>query len=238
VHEHAPPPSRLLEGSRRTSVEHDAPVAAFAQLLGRRLAVMEKLDGVDATLGFVGNHLHVHGDDDARAWAETHREALLVALGERWVVHGKWLQRKQVIFYDALPAWFVALDAWDREREVFTSAASRTALLAGTPIATAPMLHDGPVRSLKALHAMVAPSRFKTPRWRETLREVARDADLDPEAVALATDPLDLAAGLVAVIEHDDAVLDRVEFVRASFGSAVLDGGTDAAIRNVLARDR
>jgi hypothetical protein len=216
--------------------EHDAPIAAFAQLLGHRLVVFEKLDGVVASIGFADGRLHVDGDEDVRDWAEGRRDALFAALGDRWVVHGQWLQRKRVIFYDALPSWFVALDAWDREHEVFVGAARREGLLAGTPIATAPMLHDGPVRSLKALHALVGPSRYKTPRWRETLRDAARATGADPQVVMLATDPVDDAAGLVAVIERDDAVEDRVEFVRASFGSAVLEAGVDAAIRNALAR--
>jgi hypothetical protein len=225
------------------SGEHDAPVAAFSELLGRRLVVCEKLDGVDASIAFVDGQLHVHGDqtrvhgdDGMQAWAEHHREALLAALGERWVVHGQWLQHKRVIFYDALPSRFVAFDAWDREHEVFVGAARRETLLAGTPIATAPVVHDGTVRSLKAFHALVGRSRFKTARWRETLRDAARELGLDPEAVSLATDPLDSAMGVIAAIERDEVVHDRIEVVRPTFGSAVLDAGDDPPISNVLAR--
>jgi hypothetical protein len=231
VHDQAPLPSRPLEGSRRTTAEHDAPIAVFSQLHGRRLVVVEKLDGDDASIAFRDGRLEVHGDDGAHAWADRHRDALLAVLGERWVVYGQWLQRKRLIFYDALPAWFVATFVHDRDRDAFALASHR---FANTPIATVPVLHDGLVRSLKALHALVGPSRYKTPRWRETLREASRAAGLDPDVVAFATDPLDLAAGLVTLVEHDGDVLEGIEFVRPSFGSAVLDAGPDAAIDNAL----
>jgi hypothetical protein len=226
---------RWLEGSRRMVGGEDVPIASFAELRGRRLVVLERLDGSDASVGFDGGVVHVDGVPEALAWAEAHRDALFAVLGDRWVLHGQWMQRKRAIYYDALPAWFVVDDAYDRERGAFVAVARHRDLLAGTPVALAPVVHDGAVRSLKALHALISPSRFKTSRWREALRAAARSARLDPDRVALATDPQDLAAGLVVALEDGDVVTERIDFVRASFGNAMLEDAPDVIIDNALA---
>ncbi len=222
---------RWLEGSRRVGGGEE--IASFAELRGRRLVVLERLDGSDVRVGFDGDQLNVDGDDDARTWAQAHRDALLAALGEHRVLHGKWMRRRRVVYYDALPAWLVVEAVHDGES--FLGAARCREMLAHTPVAFAPVVHDGVVRSLKALHALVGPSRFKTSRWRESLRAAARNEGLDVDRVLLATDPQDLAAGLVITLEQDDVVVEHLDFVRASFGSAVLDDAPDAIIDNAVA---
>lgn len=224
---------RWLEGSRRIGGAED--VVSFAELRGRRLVVLERLDGTDTTVHFERGQLQVDGDAEALAWAEAERARLFAVLGDRWALHGAWMQRKRVAYYDALPAWLVVEAVVDRESGLSVGAAARRELLAAAPVAPAPVVHEGVVASLRALHALVGPSRFKSSRWRETLRASARAAGLDVDRVVLATDPQDLAAGLVVTVEHDDAVTDSIDFVRASFGSAVLDDAADVIIDNALA---
>ncbi|HET6582121.1 MAG TPA: RNA ligase family protein, partial [Nannocystaceae bacterium] len=233
VDEHVHARRRPLEGSRFPRGGDDPSTVAFAHLLGRRIVAREKLDGHDARLWCDGGELRVHGPEPLAGWASHQRAALHAALGERWELHGVWLQTKRVAFYDALPQWFVALDVFDRERGVFVSAGRRTELFAAVDLAWAPIVHEGPVRSLKAVHALVGPSRCKTARWRESLRDAARRAGLDVARIVLATDPHDDATGLHIDIDEGDVVDVRLEFVRATFGSAVLE--SDDALANALA---
>lgn len=234
---------RPLEGSRFQRYADDPSPVPFAQLLGRRLVVREKLDGEDARIRFDGGELHVDGPAPLAAWASRRHDALRGGLGERWELHGVWLETKRVAFYDALPAWFVAVDIVDRECDAFVTQARRTELLDGLPLASVPTVHEGPVRSLKALHALVGPSRCKTQRWRESLRAAAKAAGLDVARVVLATDPLDDAVGLLVDVDGSsrpsgsESASLRLEFVRATFGSAVLDphGDEPLAVANALA---
>jgi hypothetical protein len=233
VHSRRPP----LEGSRFQRRADDPPTIPFAQLLGRHLVVREKLDGADARVWCDEGELRVQGPEPLHAWAADHRDALQAGLGERWELHGVWLATKRIAFYDALPAWFVAIDIVDRERDAVLAHSLRRDVVGVLPLAWAPIVHEGTVRSLKAVHALVGPSRYKTPRWRESLCDAGRAAGLDVGRVVLATDPHDDATGLYIDVDDGDVVALRLEFVRATFGSAVLDpdGDEASAITNALA---
>lgn len=188
----------------------DAPVVvSFAQLLGRSLVVRELLDG-----------------------EPTKHDVL----DDRYEIHGWSMTSTRTVYYDALPDWFVACDVYDREREAWLATRARRELLTRASLRETPVLHDGTVRSIKALHAMIAASRCKTPRWRESLRAAADECRLDVDAVVLAIDPLDLAMGLLVDVEDGDVVIERHELVRPSFGSAVLVSEAPLGITNAIAR--
>jgi hypothetical protein len=205
----------------------DPSTVPFAQLLGRHVVVREMLDGEDVRLWCDDREVRVYGPDAMSAWAMRHRDALQTSLGTRWEVRGVWLATKHIAFYDALPAWFVGVDVVDREHGTFVGCGRRTEICAEMPLAWAPIVHEGPVRSLKAVHALVGPSRCKTARWRESLREAAKAAGVEVARAVLATDPHDEAAGLHIDVEVGERVDVRLEFVRATFGSAVLDPDGD-----------
>jgi len=224
-----------LEGSRRPPGPHEAPVVAFARLLHVDLVISEKLDGVAASVEFADTGapiLQAGGRPLARTkpayapfadWVTRHRDALHAVLGTRYVMFGEWSYAKRTIFYDALPHWFVEVDVYDRERVAFLSTARRRELLAPAPVVSVPLLHTGRVRTIKALQAMATRSLFKTERWRDALRKAAAAEGLDVDRVQLETDPSDDAEGIYVKVEDEDTVVDRLQFVRASFRSAVID---------------
>lgn len=229
------PRARHLEGSRRPSGTDERGAVSFAQLLHADLVVTEKLDGVGVAIAFGDDgRLELRapagpGVDVLQRWAEHHRDALHAVLGARHVLCGEWLYSKRTIFYDALPHWLVEIDVYDRDTEAFLSTPRRRELLAAAPVVSLPVLHTGRVRTIKAMHAMVRRSLFKTENWRAALRDAAGD---DAE---LETDPLDDAEGVIVKVEDADRVVDRFQFVRASFGSAVLTGDARTPVCNRLA---
>jgi hypothetical protein len=228
-----------IEGSSRHS--DDLGSVPFATLADQRLVVTEKLDGANAAVSFAEDgalllqsrgHFLTGGPRELqfaplKAWASRNRNELWERLGDRHVLYGEWLYAKHTIFYDALPHHFLGFDVLDRDSG-FLSALERRALLAGV-VASAPVLHEGPVGSLDELVAMVGPSRFKTPGWRERLDAAAAERGLDVARVRAQTDSTDLAEGLV--VEADG---ERYKWVRGSFVAAVEASGSHWHERPIL----
>jgi hypothetical protein len=101
-------------------------------------------------------------------------------------------------------------------------------VLAGV-VASAPVLHEAPLGSLDELVALVGPSRFKTPGWRERLDAAAAERGLDEARVRAQTDPTDLAEGLVVEIDGE-----RFKWVRGSFVAAVEASGSHSQDRPIV----
>jgi hypothetical protein len=119
-------------------------------------------------------------------------------------------------------SYFLEFDVLDLERDEFLSTERRRALLdwAGAPIVSVPVLSSGPLASLADLVALIRPSLFKGPAWREKLREAAAARRLDVERVIRETDPSDLAEGLYIKVEEDGVVQARFKYVRAGFAAS------------------
>jgi hypothetical protein len=242
------PRTRHLEGSRLQPGDHDLEAVTLAELAGRHLVVEEKLDGANAGISFAADgtlHLQSRGHfltggyrerhfDLLKTWAACHTEALHAVLGDRYVLYGEWVYAKHTVFYDALPHYFHEFDVLDRQREVFLDTPSRRALLAGTPVVSVPVLREGEVRTASALADLVAPSLYKTPTWRDALREAAAHSDVDPDRAALETDPTDDAEGLYVKAEQGGVVTGRYKFVRASFLTVVVDSGSHWIDRPII----
>ena len=162
-------------------------------------------------------------------------------LGSRYVVYGEWLYARHTVYYDALPHYFLEFDVLDRQGDTFLSTDRRRDLLAGLPIASAPVLYDGAPDTLEALTALVGPCRFKSPRWRERLIARAGQQGLDVDRVLRETDPEITAEGLYLKLEEGGRVVDRLKWVRASFLQAVEESGSHwlnrPIIPNLLADD-
>ena len=229
-----------LEGSRLQAGDEDLSQVGFSAIRGRHLVVEEKLDGANAGLRFGADgalllqsrgHFLTGGAREKhfamfKTWASAQQGALRERLGSRFAVYGEWLYARHTIYYDALPHYFLEFDVLDLEEEVFLSTDRRRALLEGLPIASVPVLADGTFERLESLRALVGPSRYKTPRWREALDAQAAKLKLDVRRVRRESDPEDTMEGLYLKVEAGGRVVRRLKFVRASFLQAVEQSGS------------
>jgi RNA ligase len=239
MHLHKYPRTRHLEGSRLQPGDEDLEAVPFAELAGRFVVAEEKLDGANAALNFdtagmlwlqSRGHFLTGGPREKhfapfKAWAHSVADALRPVLGSRYVLYGEWLYAKHTIFYDRLPHHFLEFDILDTETGDFLSTDRRRELLAGLPVWSVPVLWSGVPESLKQLTDRIGPSLYKSPDWRDRLREAAVARGLDPERVARETDRSDSAEGLYLKVEEKAGVLARYKYIRADFLTAVRDSG-------------
>jgi len=247
---HRYPRTPHLAGSRLQAGDHDLSQVPLDELRGAYCVVEEKLDGANAgiSLGDDGRlrlqsrgHVLVGGArekhwDLFKQWAHTHEAAIARRVPAGGTLYGEWLYAKHTVFYDALPHYFLEFDVRDADG-TFWSTQRRAAHLAGSPIVSVPILWQGVVREPARLPALVAPSLYKSARWRDRLREAAGDARVDVDRVALETDPSELAEGLYIKVEDPGtgAVVARYKWIRASFLSAVVDSGSHWLNRPIVA---
>jgi hypothetical protein len=237
-----------LEGSRLQPGDEDLDQVPFRAIAGRHLVVEEKLDGANAGISFDSagmlklqsrGHFLAGGPRERqfaplKAWAATHQGVLWERLGTRYVLYGEWLYAKHTVFYDALPHHFCEFDLLDRETGYFLSTPERRLVLAGTQVVSVPVLHEGPLRSVKDLTALIGPSTCRTPGWRDVLVEAARATGQDPEVVVAETDSDDDMEGLYIKVEEDGRTVERYKWVRPTFVTAVLDSGSHWQDRPIL----
>jgi hypothetical protein len=236
-----------LEGSRLQPGDEDLEQVPLDELRGRFVVVEEKLDGANAGLA-VGDggalrlqsrgHVLTGGArerhfDLFKRWAGAHAHALASLAAEGRTIYGEWLYAKHTIFYDLLPHYFLEFDVRDPDG-AFWSTARRRALFAGTPVRSVPVIWEGVVEDPHALPALVAPSLYKSARWRDALDLAARAAGVDPERARRETDPSDLAEGLYVKVEDADHVLARYKWIRASFLTSVIDSGSHWLARLIV----
>ncbi|MQY08960.1 RNA ligase family protein [Actinomadura macrotermitis] len=246
---HKYPRTRHIEGSRLQPGDHDLAAVPFREIAGRHLVVEEKLDGANCGVSFTGTgelrlqsrgHFLTGGPRERqfaplKAWAASVQHLLWPVLGDRYVMYGEWLYAKHTVFYDALPHYFCEFDVLDQSDGTFLSTVRRRELLAGTPVVSVPVLHEGPLKNLAALTALTGPSTCRTGRWRDALREAAVAGGADPERVALETDADEEMEGLYIKVEEGGRTVDRFKWVRPSFLTAILDAGTHWQDRPIVA---
>ncbi|NGN68490.1 RNA ligase family protein [Streptomyces sp. A7024] len=237
-----------LSGSRLQPGDEDLDAVPFAEIAGRHLVVEEKLDGANAAISFTAagelrlqsrGHYLSGGPREKqfaqlKAWASVVREPLWERLGDRYVLYGEWLYAKHTVFYDALPHYFCEFDILDRTDDSFLSTPARRELLAGAPVTSVPVLHEGAVKRPQEITDLVGPSTARTTGWRSALTDAAREAGLDPERVAAETDRADEMEGLYLKIEEGGRTTGRLKWVRASFLTSILDAGTHWHDRPIL----
>ncbi|GLY54306.1 RNA ligase family protein [Lentzea sp. NBRC 102530] len=237
-----------LEGSRLQPGDEDLDQVPFRAIAGRHLVVEEKLDGANAGISFDSGgvlklqsrgHFLAGGPRERqfaplKAWAATHQGVLWERLGTRFVLYGEWLYAKHTVFYDALPHHFCEFDLLDRETGAFLSTPERRRLLAGTPVVPVPVLHEGELRRLKDLTALLGPSTCRTSGWREALVASARALGQDPQVVVAETDSDDDMEGLYIKVEEGGRTVERYKWVRPTFLTAVLDSGSHWHDRPIL----
>lgn len=242
------PRTQHIEGSRLQPGDSDLRAIPFSTLAGRPLVIEEKLDGANAALSFrpkgelllqSRGHYLTGGAREKhfalfKTWASTHQATFYERLGDRYVVYGEWLYAKHTIFYDRLPHYFMEFDVLDRALDCFLSTDARRELLEGLPLVAVPVLHEGPLKRRKELEALVAPSLYKSPDWKDALRDAAQRAGQDPDRIGQETDPLSEAEGLYVKHEEDGRVLGRYKWVRASFLTSVLESGSHWLSRPIV----
>lgn len=226
-----------MVGSRLQPGDSDLGQVPWAELAGRNLVVEEKLDGANAGISFDSHgrmylqsrgHYLVGGPrerhfEQLKAWAAAHHHALWDAIGDTYILYGELLSAKHTCFYDDLPHLFFEFDIYDRAAGIFLDTASRRAVLAGSPVISVPVLHQGPLTHLKELTGLVRASLYKTPGWRDRLAALAAGAGQDPARVAAETDSSDLAEGLYIKVEAGGQVAGRYKWVRTDFTNTISD---------------
>jgi hypothetical protein len=238
-----------LEGSRLQPGDEDLQQVPFAALRGSHLVIEEKVDGANAGLRFDSagqlwlqsrGHFLTGGGrerhfDLFKRWATAHQTALWPVLGARFALYGEWLYAKHTIFYDRLPHYFLEYDVLDTDTGQWLSTAARRRLLAGLPIASVAVIHDGPApRALADLRALVAPSHYKSSAWRDALAASAAAAHVDTDRAVRETDPEDTMEGLYIKHEDGDALVARYKWIRPSYLQAVVDSGSHWLARPIV----
>jgi len=234
--------SRLQPGD---TAEGQVPAESLAS---GEVRVEEKVDGANCALSFSREwrlvlqsrgHFLSGGAREGqfnlfKAWAQTHEEAFLDRFEDRYIVYGEWSFAKHTVFYDSLPHYFLEFDIYDRQRDIFLSTPARQDLLAGLPIVSVPVIHEGLIAGRDHLEGMVAPSLYKSAHWREALRVACVAAGADPGRALLETDGSELAEGLYVKHEDDDRVIGRFKYVRAGFLQAIQESGSHWASRPII----
>ena len=241
------PRTRHLEGSRLQigDAVDDCPISA---LNGAPLVIEEKLDGANSAVSFgVNNELLLQSRghfltgggrerhfDLFKTWAAAHQHLLFEALGQRYVMYGEWLYAKHTVFYDRLPHFFTEFDVLDRQTGRFLSTPARRELLFGLPVMPVPVIHTGPLASVAEAEALIRPSLYKSPDWRDALTEAAEQSGSRADMVDQQTDDSDLSEGLYIKLERDGEVIDRFKFVRGDFLQTLMDSGGHWLDRPIL----
>jgi hypothetical protein len=245
---HKYPRTHHLEGSRLQPGDEDSQSIPFAALAGRFLVIEEKLDGANAGISFdaagrlwlqsrghflTGGVREKHFDLFKR-WAHGHADALRAVLGQGFVLYGEWLYAKHTVFYDRLPHYYLEFDILNTATGTFLATNERRCLLAGLPIVSVPVLQSGRCSDLAELTALLGPSLYKSPTWRESLYMAAQARGLDLEPIWQEIDPSDLMEGLFIKVEEEGQVVERYKFIRTSFLTTVLDSGSHWLRRPIL----
>ena len=213
----------------------------FIEIAGKSLVVEEKLDGANVGIWFQDNgepvtqsrgHVLTGGPGEAqfallKTWVSVHQSTLRDAIGTRYILYGEWMYAKHTVFYDALPHYLMEFDLLDRETGEFLSTVRRREILIGTPVVSVPVIYTGAVRRLRDLTALVRPSLYKSPTWRESLRQAQEATGADVSRFgASETDDSDLSEGLYVKWEENGVVRERYKWVRTEFVQTILDSGT------------
>ena len=235
---HKYPRTHHLQGSRLQPGDEDLNAVPFETLKGKYVVVEEKVDGANAAISFgeegelrlqSRGHYLTGGPREKhfalfKSWAHTHVQAFRKVLGARYVLYGEWLYAKHTIYYNHLPHYFMEFDVLDTLTGIFLSTVQRKKLLTPlTFLSQVKVLHEGPIKSYKALLGFMGPSHFIQEGHYLELRSEAEKRNLRADQVLFETDPSILMEGLYLKVESAEAVLERYKYVRADFLTTVLN---------------
>lgn len=245
---HKYPRTPHLAGSAYQNGDRDLDAEPWETLLGRFVVAEEKLDGANCAISFAEDGkllLQSRGHffngsprerqfDRFKQWAATHQPDFYDLLGDRYVLYGEWLYAKHTVFYDALPDYFHEFDLLDTRTGHFASTAVRREMLMGLPVVSVPVLFADTLEDPGQILSKIARSPYKSPDWKERLRQQAIDHGIDPYRAARETDPSDLMEGLYVKLEDETRVLGRFKYVRADFLNTIAQSETHWMRRPIL----
>ena len=193
--------------------------------------VQEKVDGSNVGVSFdqYGSLLlqsksrYLTGDpceaefDLFKMYASGNEELFFDVLQDKYILFGEWLYAKHRVFYDNLPSYLLAYDLYDKEEEKFLCTARVKSTLQRISVNYVPVLHTGRFDKINNFSQYIAPTQFKTKKWKEKLVEVGGKEELKH------TDISDLMEGIYVRIEDESWVLGRVKHPRSEFSKVHVD---------------
>lgn len=122
--------------------------------LSDRLIFQEKLDGYQLTVEFTqdGGMVIKHASktlsngaktSSIKKWFTGHEAMLLTYMQTNLVMIGEWMKERHDVFYNALPAFFVITDVYDREMQMFWSTEKVKRLGTLVSIPSTPVINEG-----------------------------------------------------------------------------------------------
>lgn len=243
------PRTKHIQGSRLQAGDEDLSSVPFSEIAGRHLVLEEKVDGANCGISFDQNsrlqlqsrgHYLSGGYGEKqfallKTWASCFATQLYGLLGNRYILYGEWLYAKHTVFYDLLPHYFMEFDIFDKELNCFLSTERRREMLRDTPfVVSVRVLYEGKLTSLKELLAYLRASAFQSANWRSAMQEQCRQAQISYDLACRQSDDSDLMEGLYIKVETENIVAGRLEYVRKSFLTAILDSETHWANRPIL----
>lgn len=245
-----------LEGSRLQPGDSAEDQVSLTELRRRysdcTFVTEEKLDGANSGISFDGDlslrlqsrgHVLSGGAREGqfnlfKEWATVHEAAFLDRFEDRYQVYGEWTFARHTQFYDALPHFFHEFDIWDKSAEAFLSTPARQRLLEGLPIVSVPVVSTLWPATQKDVRALIRPSLYRTPEWREALGEQAAAAGVSREQAFTesgADQPdADLAEGVYIKIETAEHTVARFKFIRPGFLQTILEAGGHWSQRPII----
>jgi len=175
--------------------------------------IEEKMDGLHVGLYFerpyvlswlVRNRTMTERLPLLKRWANEHIVPLWDALGDRYVMHGEWLRHTHTVYYDALPAYFLEFDIYDRLRQCWLSTTERAAVVPPF-VLSVPVLYEGQWPGIQAARQLIGKSVYR--------RGVA------PDVAGVATS--NLAEGVYIKEERGACVVQRYKLIRETFLAVV-----------------
>ena len=237
-----------LEGSRLQPGDEDLSQIPFSDIKEKYLVIEEKIDGANSAISFseegelllqsrghylTGGYRERHFNL-LKQWANVHMDNFFDVLGTRYIMYGEWMYAKHSVYYDALPAYFMEFDIFDREREVFLDTPSRRKLTAQMPICSVPVLAQGVFESTEQILSYLGESNYIRAGHIERLREYCLNNGQDAQKRCAETDQSTTMEGLYIKIEENGCTVGRLKYVRVSFAQTIAQSGTHWIDRPII----
>lgn len=189
--------------------------------------VEEKVDGANSAIHFEDDSLilqsrgHILGGgarelqfDLFKQQCRKKESELRTLLGNRYVLFGEWCYAKHRIFYDALPAYFIEFDIFDKQDECFFSTTRRKEFLATSSISSVKIIHTATFDKINNFEQYITKSNYKTDKWFDAFTKVM-NGGLSKFYDLSETDQTQLMEGIYVKIEDEEKVIGRFKMLRS-----------------------
>ncbi|MBO5328323.1 MAG: RNA ligase family protein [Clostridia bacterium] len=220
-----------LQGSNLQEGDEDLSRIPFSEIFNKNIVIEEKVDGANSAIsfneegklllqsrgryltgGFKERHYNL-----LKTWANQNITALYNALGSRYIMYGEWMYAKHAVFYDALPAYFLEFDIYDRQNQVFLDTQNRRKITCGLGVYSVPVLAQGVFKNKEQILKLITNSNYITKNNKGNLIATVNGLGLNEEEILSQTNLDGIMEGLYIKVEEDGVVKNRVKFVRSAF---------------------